>query len=206
MIKASAKIISIFAGIAVAGTVTAVAATANNHMDTVPAESVITSQVSSTTSSAASSVISSAASAKANPSSAAATSKGVNKVADGVNQIQQATDNGVSQIHDATSKAVSQIQADQKAKDALKTQKAARLKKEMESQQWDVIDPDSGEYIGPNDSRYESIKAKLGGDAGTVNPDKSTACQKAAKQAQQKIAEQYKAEQEKNKMPHGNNG
>ncbi|HEX3038142.1 MAG TPA: hypothetical protein VHO94_04015 [Oscillospiraceae bacterium] len=41
---------------------------------------------------------------------------------------------------------------------------------------YQVIDPDNGQYISPNNSKYETIKAKLGGDAGTVPPEQSTIC------------------------------
>lgn len=39
-----------------------------------------------------------------------------------------------------------------------------------------VIDPDTGRYIQPRDPRYFEIRNRLGGDAGTVPPNKSSAC------------------------------
>lgn len=44
---------------------------------------------------------------------------------------------------------------------------------------YDIMDPKTGELISPNDPRYEALKSQLGGDAGTVPYDKSTANQAA---------------------------
>lgn len=41
---------------------------------------------------------------------------------------------------------------------------------------YNVIDPDTGWYVQPRDPRYFEIRNRLGGDAGTVPPNKSTAC------------------------------
>ena len=42
-----------------------------------------------------------------------------------------------------------------------------------------VINPETGAYVDTSDPNYEKYKAELGGDAGTVPDNKSTACQAA---------------------------
>lgn len=46
---------------------------------------------------------------------------------------------------------------------------------------YDIIDPDTGNYINARDPQYAKLQKQLGGDAGTVDPAHSTACQAALK-------------------------
>lgn len=165
MIKLSSKVISSIVGIALAGgVITATAATAQPKQaltDAVPSNSV------SSTVPSGSSVVS---------------SKGdVSNVADGIDEINEATQKGVSAVNEAAKAAVSDVAS--AAKEAGTTShfvKATRLG-------YDVFDPDTGEWINPRESRYNAVKAELGGDAGIVPENQSTACQKAI--------EEYKAKQ-----------
>jgi hypothetical protein len=42
--------------------------------------------------------------------------------------------------------------------------------------QYGVVNPETGAYVPTSDPNYEKYKAELGGDAGTVPDNKSTAC------------------------------
>ena len=186
MIKLSGKIISLIVGLAVVGTGTAAAAVVgsqNIQQDTVssetPEESIVSSSASSAVSSAVSPAASSAVSSAVSSSAPAPKNEGVSNVDDGVEAIQKATNDGVSQIKQATNDGVSAIQSKQQEDEALRAEKAARLQREKEEERWPVIDPKTGYDVSPNNPKYEQIRAELGGDAGLVNPDKSTACQAA---------------------------
>lgn len=41
---------------------------------------------------------------------------------------------------------------------------------------FDIIDPKTGRFIGPDNPQYFPLKRQFGGDAGTIDPYKSTAC------------------------------
>ena len=186
MIKLSGKIISLIVGLAVVGTGTAAAAVVssqNIQQATVSSEtseeSIAGSSASSTVGSAVSSAASSAVSSAVSSSAPAPKNEGVSNVDDGVEAIQKATNDGVSQIKQATNDGVSAIQSKQQEDEALRAEKAARLQREKEEERWPVIDPKTGYDVSPNNPKYEQIRAELGGDAGLVNPDKSTACQAA---------------------------
>jgi len=79
-----------------------------------------------------------------------------------VSEINQAASEGVSQVQQAASKAVSQVQSTQPVISATEMLFA-------------VINPDTGEMVWPDMTNYTAYKAALGGDAGTVDPAKSTA-------------------------------
>lgn len=182
MIKLSGKIISLIVGLAVVGTGTAAAAVVSNQniqQAAVSSETSGGSIVSSSVSSAASSAVSSAASSAVSSSAPASKSEGVSNVDDGVEAIQKATNDGVSQIKQATNDGVSAIQSKQQEDAALREEKIERRKQQEAAARWPIIDPKTGNYIGTNNAKYESIRAELGGDAGLVSPDKSTACQAA---------------------------
>lgn len=51
---------------------------------------------------------------------------------------------------------------------------------------FDIVDPVTGRYIGPREQKYFTLKKQLGGDAGEVPPDKSTACAPIIKEWNQK--------------------
>lgn len=186
MIKLSGKIISLIVGLAVVGTGTAAAAVVSNQniqQAAVSSEtsggSIVSSSVSSTVSSAVSSAASSAVSSAVSSSAPASKSEGVSDVDDGVEAIQKATNDGVSQIKQATNDGVSAIQSKQQEDEALREEKIELRKQQEAAARWPIIDPKTGYDVSPNNPKYESIRAELGGDAGLVNPDKSTACQAA---------------------------
>lgn len=51
-----------------------------------------------------------------------------------------------------------------------------------------VVNPDTGKLVWPRDPGYWDIRNKLGGDAGTIDPAHSTACQKAREEFKAKQA------------------
>lgn len=51
-----------------------------------------------------------------------------------------------------------------------------------------VVDPDTGKLVWPGDTGYWALKKQLGGDAGTIDPAHSTACQKAREEFKAKQA------------------
>ena len=194
MIKLSGKIISSIVGVVVAGTVVATAAVnsqprhnINNKMDSV--NSVISSTVSSSISSI------DITSSKIVNSSSITTPSSERKITTviGKETNSKITSDVLSKVDNKTTQSVSQLQED-KNKDDIKAAKAARLQKEKESSQWPVIDPDTGGMVYPGYVNYDKIKAELGGDAGIVPTNKSTACQKAKEEARQKYYERQKAE------------
>ena len=185
MIKLSGKIISLIVGLAVVGTGTAAAAVVgsqNIQQATVSSETSEESLAGSSASFAVSSAVSSSAPAPKN--------EGVSNVDDGVEAIQKATNDGVSQIKQATNDGVSAIQSKQQEDEALRAEKIERRKQQEAAARWPVIDPKTGYDVSPNNPKYEQIRAELGGDAGLVNPDKSTACQAAL----QKLKEEREKE------------
>jgi len=44
-----------------------------------------------------------------------------------------------------------------------------------------IVNPDTGRYVQPTEPEYFPLRKQLGGDAGTVPPSQSTACQAALK-------------------------
>lgn len=162
----SGKIVSAIVGVAAAGAIT-VTAVAANH----PAAVANTdSQTSSIVSSTASSMVSSA-------SSSAPESKGeVKTVDDGVSAIQKATDDGVSRIKSEAGNAVSEIESEANAKKPIVTKSC-----------YQVINPVTLETVYPSNSDYDIICQQLGGDAGTVPMEKSTACAPYYKQKVEKM-------------------
>lgn len=163
MIKLSSKIISSLVSLVVIGGTVTAAAAVNNH----PAAANTSSQTSSVTSSMVSSA----------PSSAPESKGEVKTVDDGVSAIQKATDDGVSRIKDETGKAVSEIESEADA------QKPTVNKKSC----FPVINPDTLEDVYTTDSNYVAICQRLGGDAGQVPYDKSTACAPYYQQKVQKM-------------------
>ena len=67
---------------------------------------------------------------------------------------------------------------------------------------YDVIDPETGKHVDIYNSRYNDLKKQLGGDAGTVPSDQSTACQAALAQykAKQAAASSASTKQNLNKL------
>lgn len=178
--KQSAKIISIVVGAAISiGTVGVAAAVNNQFVGHSADSSAITS--STAVSSTAQGKTASAASAVSSAlSSAPATPKGtVSTVTDGVNEIQQATNNGVSEVKKAADDGVSAVKQAQ-------SHPNSKVKPDVS---YAVINPQTGGFVCGG-SNYEKFKAELGGDAGLVPPSKSTACQAALK----KIHEKYEAD------------
>lgn len=51
-----------------------------------------------------------------------------------------------------------------------------------------IVDPETGKYINARQQGYFELQAQLGGDAGKVPPDQSTACQAALAQYKAKQA------------------
>jgi hypothetical protein len=94
-------------------------------------------------------------------------------VSDSVTTINDATSKSLEKIDEATSNAVSQVK--QAASSKVPITDPKYLPK------FDVVDPNTGKWVTPNDSNYDAVKSQLGGDAGTVNPNKSTACLNALK-------------------------
>jgi hypothetical protein len=88
----------------------------------------------------------------------------------GVSAINKVTSEGVSKVQAAADSAVSQIQAAQSSS-------VASLKPQVAY--YTIIDPSTGKYVSPGDSNYDKCKSELGGDAGTVPFDQSTAIQAA---------------------------
>jgi hypothetical protein len=181
MVKLSSKIISAVVGVAAAGAITATALSspAPKSVSTASVPSETSARISETVSQLASGGSVTSATVSSTSSQKASSQKGqVSTVAEGVEEIQKATDDGVSQIHEETDKAISKIQE-------TVPQKSSSVVSH-EAAKYAIIDPDTGELVFPSYSQYEKIKAQLGGDAGTVNPDKSTACQAALKAARAK--------------------
>ena len=83
--------------------------------------------------------------------------------------ISKATSEGVSKIQGEASKAVSQIQAVTSSSVVITDYGYA------------IINPTTGKMVWPGDADYDKYKSELGGDAGTVDPNKSTAVQDALK-------------------------
>jgi hypothetical protein len=96
-----------------------------------------------------------------------------------VSEINQVASDGVSKVNEAADSAVSKVKA------AIPSQGATK------DYGYAVIDPSTGKYVWPGDSNYDTYKAALGGDAGTVEPAKSSTIQAAlAKIAAAKAASQ----------------
>ena len=51
------------------------------------------------------------------------------------------------------------------------------IKITITDERYGVVNPETGAYVPTSDPNYEKYKAELGGDAGTVPDNKSTACQ-----------------------------
>lgn len=97
-----------------------------------------------------------------------------------VDRVKQAADAAVSQINEVKQKAVQEVQ-----------QAASSGTESLKKQEPDlcaVINPTTGELVSTQDPNYETYKLQLGGDAGTVPPSQSTACQNALKLIQEKQA------------------
>jgi hypothetical protein len=173
MIKLSNKIISSIVGAVIAGgAITATAAT-------VQPKSAVSAPVSSA-------VISSAVVSSATPVSSAApvsSKEAVSNVADGVKQIQKATDDGVSAVNKAATDAVGEV--NKAATDAVgEVNKAKTVTPKAPDIRYPVIDINNGcRLVDPDDTaNYQKCKDALsayGNDAGTCNPDDSKACQAA---------------------------
>lgn len=101
---------------------------------------------------------------------------------DGTNEIQKATDNGVSQIKKATDDGVSEVKQVQEKQKVI-----------ISNVYYNVVNPKDGSIVGPDNPNYETYKAELGGDAGTVPTTKSTACQAAIKKIQADFLAKKKA-------------
>lgn len=56
---------------------------------------------------------------------------------------------------------------------------------------FDVIDPQTGRFIGPDNPNYFALKNQFGGDAGTVDPYKSKTCAPIIEEWRKKQAEKH---------------
>lgn len=83
-----------------------------------------------------------------------------------ISKINAATDSAVSKIQVAADSAVSQVQA---------AQSSSLPIPELPVGGYAIINPSTGNPVSPSDPNYNAYKTELGGDAGTVDPNKSTA-------------------------------
>lgn len=176
MLSKSSKIISAAVTVLALGTVGVTAAVASNSINTagpVQTSSSVVSFSSVTDSSiiSASSTILSVSSAESieSKASSATSSKGKANVV--------ASESKTS----STAKSSNPVATPQS-----NTSSTNKVIRNQDPPKYPVIDPATGLLVWPNYSNYETVKAELGGDAGTVDPDHSTACQKAKEEARQK--------------------
>lgn len=88
--------------------------------------------------------------------------------------IDSAVSAGIQQINSATSKAVSEVQQAASSHSDSPAPGDGYIAPKLDSR-YPVINPNTGELVGFGDANYAQFKAELGGDAGTVMPDQSTA-------------------------------
>lgn len=158
MTKQLSKVLSLVGGLLIAGGAISATALTAHSQNTVSSAAPVSSTVSSA-------VVSSAAPVS---SATIVSSRGaVSNVADGIKQIQEATDKGVSAVNEAA----------KSAKDEVNT--AGKVT--VTNVSYDVVDPDTGNIVSkePDYSRCKAELAKFGDDAGKVPVNKSKACQAA---------------------------
>ncbi|HEX3018553.1 MAG TPA: hypothetical protein VHP31_11975 [Caproicibacter sp.] len=175
MLNIKGKAITLAVTLVVAGTVGVAAASASNAVNSNMQQST-TSSASSYTVSSFSSASSCESQDMVASSSALTKNEKVNKVA---NSSTQSENTNTSSAESKAPKSASSVAPSSTSTSQLKRQAMPTFA---------VINPSTGALVYSSDSNYEKYKAELGGDAGTVPTNQSTACQAALK----KIEEAYK--------------